>query len=50
MIACSAGHLELVKYLIEEKCDVNIKNFNGLTCLHYACSKERIEVSYLVIT
>ena len=44
MIASSAGQIELVKYLIDEKCDVNHKNLNGLTSLHYACSRDRIEV------
>ena len=44
MIASSAGHLELVRYLIGEKCDINCKNFNGLTSLHYACSRDRLEV------
>jgi ankyrin repeat protein len=44
MIASSAGHIELVKYLIDEKCDVNHKNLNGLTSLHYACSRDRLEV------
>ena len=44
MIASSAGHFELVKYLIEEKCDINHKNLNGLTSLHYACSRDILEV------
>jgi ankyrin repeat protein len=45
MMACSAGHNETVKLLVEMKCDVNAKNINGQTSLHYAASRNRFEVS-----
>lgn len=39
MIASSAGRDEVVKLLLELEADVNLANTNGLTCLHYAASK-----------
>ena len=35
---CRNGHLDIVKYLVEDKhCDVRVTNDNGWTPLHYSC-------------
>ena len=31
------GHLDVVKYLIQRVNDVNVRDNDGLTPLHYAC-------------
>ena len=35
--------LTIMKYLIENKCKVNLKNAEGYTPLHFACSNEKSE-------
>lgn len=47
MIACSAGRLEVVRYLISlPLVDVNTPNNNRQTALHYAASKNRPQVIF----
>ena len=31
------GHIDVVKVLVEAKCDMNIKNNEGEAPLHFAC-------------
>lgn len=45
MIACSAGRLEVVKYLVKlPYVNVNSANCNGQTALHYASSRNHPQV------
>ena len=49
MIAVSAGHQEIVEYLVSKGADMNAVNETGLSCLHYASSKNRVDIAkYLV--
>ena len=50
MIAVSAGHEDVVAYLLEAglSVDVNIINSTGQNCLHYAASKNRLSVNFLL--
>lgn len=48
MIASSAGKSAIVRYLLSlPQVNVNTKNKNGQTSLHYAASKNHAEVSFL---
>ncbi|KAH9481869.1 Ankyrin repeat-containing protein C6C3.08 [Psilocybe cubensis] len=49
-ILVSAGNLGVVQELIGAGADVNRKNDNGLTPLHYAASKSRIDIGRLLIS
>lgn len=44
MIASSVGAVEVVRYLISKEADVNQQNCNGQSPLHYAASKQHMEV------
>ena len=44
MIASSAGRDHIVSMLIGKGADVNMSNDNGQTSLHYAASRNRLEV------
>lgn len=44
MRASWRGYSEIVKYLVEKRADINIKNNNGKTALDLADSKEIKEV------
>jgi acyl-CoA-binding protein len=49
MWACDHGHLEIVKYLVEQGADMNKQDNDGQTCLHYAVSCEHLDIiKYLV--
>uniref|UniRef100_A0A0R3RID2 ANK_REP_REGION domain-containing protein n=1 Tax=Elaeophora elaphi TaxID=1147741 RepID=A0A0R3RID2_9BILA len=50
MIACSAGRLEVVRYLISlPLVDVNTPNNNKQTALHYAASKNRPQITTILL-
>jgi len=55
MISASVGCFDLVKMFLEKGCDPNFPNENQQRALHYACSKNKIEVpipvkiSYLLL-
>ena len=49
MIASSAGHLHLVRLLLEHGTKVNAVNNTGQSPLHYASSKNRLEVYTFVL-
>ena len=45
MISVSAGMTEVVRLLIGYSADVNVTNKTGQSSLHYAASKNRLEVN-----
>ncbi|KAJ7082852.1 ankyrin repeat-containing domain protein [Mycena belliarum] len=45
-----AGHDEIVQELVGAGADVNRKNSKGISPLHYAASKSRIEIGKLLIS
>ncbi|CEP09250.1 hypothetical protein [Parasitella parasitica] len=49
MIAVSAGHLEVVKILLQNQADPALENDTKQTALHYAASKNRIDIARLLI-
>ncbi|CAD5229383.1 unnamed protein product [Bursaphelenchus okinawaensis] len=50
MIATSAGHFDVIKYLLSRcDCDVNHRNNNGQTPLHYAASKNYIPIARMLL-
>ncbi|VDN93869.1 unnamed protein product [Brugia pahangi] len=50
MIACSAGRLEVVQYLVTlPLVDVNTPNNNKQTALHYAASKNRPQITTILL-
>ncbi|OZC06069.1 ankyrin repeat protein, partial [Onchocerca flexuosa] len=50
MIACSAGRLEVVRYLISlPVVNVNTPNNNKQTALHYAASKNRPQITSILL-
>lgn len=44
MLASEFGHLEIVKYLIENEADVNVQDRDGWTALIEATNSGRLEV------
>lgn len=46
VLASSAGRYEVVKLLTGKGANINHKNSRSQSCLHYACSKGHIEVSF----
>lgn len=49
MIACSAGHLDIAKSLLERGANPRNANSNKVTSLHYAASRSRIEICKILI-
>ena len=49
MIACSAGRLDTVRVLLESGAVVNAINTNGQCPLHYAASKDHLEVNQIYL-
>jgi len=46
LIACNAGHYEIVELLIKHKANVNIQSTSGNTALHYAAGGVREKIIY----
>ncbi|KAI1724510.1 ankyrin repeats (many copies) domain-containing protein [Ditylenchus destructor] len=50
MISASAGRFDVVRYLFTfAETNVNHRNHNGQSCLHYACSKNHEAIARLLI-
>lgn len=47
--ACYDGHLDIVKFLIENGADIEIANRHGHTCLMIACYKSHINIARYLI-
>lgn len=47
--ACYDGHLDIVKFLIENGADIEIANRHGHTCLMIACYKGHLEIARFLI-
>ena len=45
----SEGHLELVKYLLEARADVNAQTGTGDTALSFACERGHTDVADLLL-
>ena len=51
MIACHAGHIEIVKEILSCKhTKVNKKNKDGIAALHVACEKGNAEIVNMLNT
>ncbi|XP_021420458.2 ankyrin repeat domain-containing protein 22 isoform X2 [Oncorhynchus mykiss] len=48
--ACRRGNISMVKYLLDLKADVAIRNKKQRTCLHYAAKRTFSFLDYLMIT
>lgn len=42
--SCAIGNVEIVKLLLEKGAEVNVKNINGMTALHYGCRSNNLEI------
>ena len=49
MWACKNGHLEVVRFLIENNANINAKSNKGFTPLIHACIKGHLEIAKLLI-
>ncbi|XP_053367603.1 ankyrin repeat domain-containing protein 22 isoform X1 [Clarias gariepinus] len=47
--ACKGGNVNMVKYLLDKKADVSIRNKKERTCLHYAAKRTFSFLDYLMI-
>ncbi|XP_045558374.1 ankyrin repeat domain-containing protein 22 isoform X2 [Salmo salar] len=47
--ACRCGNIQMVKYLLDLKADVAIRNKKQRTCLHYAAKRTFSFLDYLMI-
>jgi len=48
IVACEKNNKDIVKILIKNGANINMKNQDGLTALFYACEKEKIEIAKLL--
>lgn len=48
--ACKGGHLDIVKFLLKCKVDVNFENATGSTALRWAVLKRRVEIVTLLLS
>lgn len=49
MIASFHHNIDLVKYMIKHRVDVNYTNYDGNTALHYACREGYLEIVKLLV-
>eukprot|EP00795_Rhopilema_esculentum_P010503 gene10503-19218_t len=49
MVACLEGHIEMVKFLIEQNADVNGKDQFKWTPLHFACHTGQLDVAQYLL-
>ncbi|RNA31286.1 acyl- -binding domain-containing 6 [Brachionus plicatilis] len=49
MWACDRGLVDMVKFLLKQKADVNLQDADGQTCLHYAVSCEHAEIVKILL-
>ncbi|XP_017338545.1 ankyrin repeat domain-containing protein 22 [Ictalurus punctatus] len=47
--ACKSGNISTVKYLLDQKADVSIRNKKQRTCLHYVAKRTLSFLDYLMI-
>ncbi|KAM9326362.1 ankyrin repeat domain-containing protein 22 [Gastrophryne carolinensis] len=47
--ACRRGHINIVRFLLSMKADINLRNDKERTCLHYAVRKRFTFLDYLLI-
>ena len=47
--ACKAGHLDIVKFLIEKGCDSESRNVAGATPLHFACWEGHLDITRFLV-
>lgn len=48
-IACQYGNPDIVRYLCEQKIDVEMKDPDGLTALHTACKYQKYDCAFILI-
>jgi ankyrin repeat protein len=44
-LSCEYSNLDTIKYIIDIKCDMNLKNKNGITPFHFATKNENFSLS-----
>ncbi len=49
MIAAACGHLNIVKWAIEQKAELNVQDIHGWTALHLAALKGHIECAKALV-
>jgi ankyrin repeat protein len=47
--AAGRGHLEVVRYLLDEGADINLRYFDGYTAVEWACVSGRSEAAALLL-
>lgn len=50
MTACAEGKTDVVNYLIHVGANVDLRSFEGMTCLHLAAKNGHIEAVHAVLT
>lgn len=48
-LACSYRYLDIVKYLIDHKVDINLKMNDGMTALMFACEQNKLGVVKILV-
>ena len=45
-LACKYGKQDVVRFLLQQKgCDLNVKDYDGFTALHYSCSSKSDDIA-----